>query len=509
MANWNQENIDKCIEILQENVYVTDAIVEISEVLDEKITPGALRAAFSRFEKGPPSSYLGERLEPVRKVDNAEKDGPVLEWRIDIDNSCYHFYHPEEHFSLSFKEVETMCLMYCNVKSGGLNKTAQEVCHYLIREMDHHNLTPDMVEFVFNRIGFTKKMSPRAPHSRFQNMEQMAVRLNKIQDSLLKIDHKNDQLKLQQKMIKDLQDELSTVYSQAEFLDELKKEPVKLFNYSEVSNGEGVVDIIPITDFHIGKFFEPHSLTFLQNKYSKEVFMEQVGKICSIIKKGAQGRDVDMALVLNLGDTFEAILAQMRNAMFQGMDSWTTEAWSLAISSIVTILDTVLESYACPVKVIMIGGNHCRTTSGKDERTELFTAFQLTEHLKAWYRHEQRLTLETGSDINTILLPNGLGIIAQHGHIGPLKPLSNELAFVNFKDVHGHPQADRHLIISGHFHHTVFRSVRSDCHVCFMPAPFDADTYATDHLHKNAPAEYLIFRSDKKHLLIDGVYNLS
>jgi hypothetical protein len=514
MASWSLEVADKCIEILQQNVYVMDSLDEISELLGENVTSGALRAAFMRIGINPPSSYLAKDLEVAEKpVEEVVEPPPSndLEWKFDVDNRCYHFYHYDGHFVLTFEEVETICLMYSSVGKG-LGKTAAQIASYLVRSKDYHDISQDAVEFVFKRIGFTKKMKPVAPHSRFQNMEEYVVRLNKVQDDLLKKDHNLDQLKLQQKMIKDLQGELTELYSRSEVIEELTKRPVKLFDFSNVKgmldNSGKVVDIIPITDMHIGKFFEPHELSFLNNRYDKNVFVQQVGKICEIIRHNAKGRKVDMVLALNLGDTFEAILAQMRDGMFQGMDAWTIEAWDLAIAAMVEIIDTILEAYQCPVQFVLIGGNHCRVTRGKDERTELFTAYQLTKHLKAWYRDNGRLTIQCGSDINTILLPNGLGVIAQHGHLGPLRPLSPEKDFVNFKELHGHPKADRHLLISGHFHHTVFRSVRRDCHVCYLPAPFESDDYATKELHKNAPAEFVSFTSDEKNLLLVGPYSL-
>lgn len=77
MVKWTEDLIEQCIDILNDHIYVCDALVSMNSSLrlglGESISDSALRKAFRKYDRMPPSNYLVLSIAESTKRENMDE----------------------------------------------------------------------------------------------------------------------------------------------------------------------------------------------------------------------------------------------------------------------------------------------------------------------------------------------------------------------------------------------------------------------------------------------------
>jgi hypothetical protein len=539
---WTKEVLDITAAILSNHDSVAEAAKEVSEKFDRNITADAIRGAFLRNGVDNPSSFL----KPVDEAPDAppsieanlkdkfpsmahifgenSKDNSLkqhslslsesgsvedgLEWRVDFDTKSYVFNYSDTHVIVSFEQMELACYLYSKYPPGR-GFTARETAGFLANLEGLEWIHEGFLRKMFKAVGFTHSMLPRAPHHGFSNTEEMIPSWYRKVDALTKADSNAQNLRLMRKMVDELQDELREVYEIHNLVG--KANALKFQDFPVVEDDEKdnlVGAIFAFSDIHVGKIVKTNELTPLKNTYNVDVIKQRVSKMLHHIVKYATTACPDFVVAAWLGDLFEALLGNMRELMHLDMKEFASEQYDIGISIFKEVTDKLIELFDCPITVYLTGGNHDRLVQDRGARTELLLNHLMTEHVRALYKNQPRVKVVEGNVVSSVVLPNGVNYIFQHGHTGPLKPTSSEKDFINFVEIYGRPMCSRTLIHIGHWHNLCYRTYSRNGKVMFLPTMIGADSYATEHLHKSCPPEFAFIESTSKEDKLIGPFYL-
>jgi len=540
MGFWNKEVLEEAVKCLSRHESVASAAEELSDKFDRNITRDAIRGAFLRYNLNNPSSYLkpvDDTFEPVELEsgskfyhrlaneyegftknfghlfeEEAEPDNrkvEKLDWTISFENKIYQFFYSDSWVELSFDHIAMACYLYSKQPPGrGLSARNVAGCLSNFEGLEWVNET--FIKQVFRSIGFVHDMLPNPPHEKFSSIEEMIPSWNRKVDAIVSTDSHARSLKILRKHIEELQDELQKVYELQGLFEKAKSLKFHEFPEIFVPERRGIKGVIfGFSDMHAGKIVKQDKLSPLDNKYNIDILEQRVAKMCGHILEYAANNQPDFVVATWLGDLFEALLGNMRDMMHLDMKEFATEQWDAGISIIKFVTDRLLEYFACPIQVYVLGGNHDRLTSDRNGRTELLVNHLMVQYLKAFYKDEPRLQIIEANVIGSVRLPNNVNYIFQHGHIGPLKPTSSEKDFVNFVDLHGQPMTKRTLIQIGHWHSLCYRTYSRNGKVMFLPTIIGTDSFATEYLHKSNTAEFAFIETTANEDVLVGPFNVA
>jgi hypothetical protein len=501
---WDNEKIWYAIEVLGSSMSVYEAALSISAKYDVDISVDALGKAFKRHGFNAPSTYLKDwrAEEQVSEIETTEEStSNVFDYYINFEERTYRFFFKDSLYTLTFDDMEQACFLYSGVQPGQ-NLTARQVTQYFMIEKGYEAISEEFISWMFKRIGFFKEMSPAAPHQRFTTVEEIAQSMAVRQDAMMKSSLKVRQIKEQQKEIRRLTGIIENYNSVLDLCDKINGITFKSFDYSgvepvppEFSRG---TKILGIGDVHAGKNVPDHRFKNMNNIYNREEFQRRIKLIASYIRQEGAGDSEkggkDLFILTGLGDWFESLLFNMREGMFRDTYGTPEEQYDDVIWAFCTVLKAAEESYSCPIRAFYVPGNHDRLARNKEDKSEHLVAHSILQTIRAKFEHCERVVIEKGADVNSIMLPNEVNYIFFHGHIGPLSPSSTDKDYTNFVAVHGYPGARRYLLQAGHFHTFTVKTFFNG-RMVWVPAVCGNDYYSVDHIAKGSPAEIIFLDS--------------
>lgn len=504
---WDKKALETAVRFLKEEGCIHRAISRLEmEYEEDNISVDALGKAFSRHGYHTPSHY-------AEQSENAPEQGEPTDmefeenWLINDEKSRHEFLWRGMDIKLTFGEMETAIALYSNVPPGK-GMTAGEVAQYFFHE-GHEWASEEFFKWMFSKIGFTKKKFPMAPHQVFHNREAIIRSAYNRSDAIVKGTEYKGIIKEQERQIETLRGQLKNITRMISATGKALEEAevIKVDFRSKKVVGNRHILVAPLSDLHNGKKVEDQPYAKPQNVFNQEVFWERVERYCRLVKQmGRQRRGYyDRIHIAGLGDYFEALLMNMREGQFITADSYGGAQYKAIKDAICLIIETYVEAFGCPVFALIQGGNHDRLSEDKAPGDEEVLAFQLAENISDYFRFEDRVQVEFGAAVASIMLENGVNLISTHGH---LRKLKSEKDFATFIQIHGHPEASRYLIIQGHYH--CFKVLTGYNWRAVWNSSFCGnDGYNLNKLNTGAPPEAVFLDVCENHDQLVGPFNLN
>jgi len=510
---WDKEALNTAISFLKEEGCIHSALNRLEvEYGEDNISVDALGKAFSRHGYQTPSSYAGKTEDTPDTGDTPDEIEFQEDWRIhdygdDKMGEPHHwFLWMGSEFRLTFPMMETSVTLYSSV-SPGEGYTAGEVAQYFFNE-GYEWATEDFFQWMFKKIGFTKRKFPQAPHQVFHNREAVIRGAYNRSDAIIKGTEYKGIIKEQERQIKTLRGQLKNITRMISVTGEALEEAevLKADFSSKKIVGDRHVLVAPLSDLHNGKKVEDQPHAKPQNVFNQDVFWERVKRYCSLVRAMGEKRRgyYDRVHLAGLGDYFEALLMNMRKGQFITSDAYGKKQYRAVKEALCLIIETFAEAFDCPVFVLVQGGNHDRLSEDKAPQDEEVLAFQLAENVSDYFREEDAVTVEFGGAVCSIMLENGVNLISTHGH---LKRLRTHKDFASFVQIHGDPSATRHLILQGHYH--CFKLFTGyNFRAVWNPSFCGDDEYNLNKLNVGAPPEAIFLDVCENNDQIVGPFNL-
>lgn len=481
--NWNLDKIEAAKKVLAKSSSVKKAAKKLNT------TPGALRKAFKRYSLPSPASFLKSQSDDERS------------FILDSVNELYIFKKEDEEFPLTFEEVEQICVGYCN-KPDGLGKTAGDVADTL-------GVPVGKIEIAIASMGLTHKSFPVAPHQVLENSDSLVRAIRQQREASLKEYKYQKGIK---SYVAELEDEVRAFRESIKIVDDLFMPDTLQMQAPSVQISDNVLFIF-FTDAHAGKLVLNDSELLgpkrKQIEYNSKVFKKRLANLCAYIQHVAEiyGHMVDNIQLFNLGDSCEALLANMRE--HQGLEQYNyLEEQAREVKFMNTsVIETVRQSFAegVPIDFYKIGGNHDRLTKDKGAHSESLATYLFVDALRERYRGYPNLTIHAAPAIMSVLYPNKLNLIGQHGHYAKWESRAQiQSAVYN----HGYPEAERYLLVQGH-RHTFDVVSEGNMRRLIVSAIVGADQFTSDQLGLPIePPGFHCVLSGKHSDLVIGPFNL-
>lgn len=265
--------------------------------------------------------------------------------------------------------------------------------------------------------------------------------------------------------------------------------------------------IIPVSDIHYGKLVEASSSS---RAFNTNVADERLAKAMGLVESQTQSfRDeVGTVIYASLGDNFEALMGNMRDGQLMSMDSYGFKQYLKVIEFHVSFIKHIHNLFpnaqiCCP----FIPGNHDRLTKDKSWNSEVILNAITTDRIAREFESDPKysnIKFEVSDVVSSIVLPNNVNLLLQHGHIGK-KPTSANMQ--NYIKVHGTKSAKRYIVGQGHFHSFECLS-GSDYKFFTNPAFCGADDYAVFNLTEKSPSEFVMVLSSEEDDVFIGPFKL-
>lgn len=505
---WDKEALDTAVQYLRDEGSIRAALKRMEVEYGEEISVDALGKAFNRHGLKPPSEYIEggpDYKEPEVDTEDIEFEN---DWQINYDSSKHLFIWRGQNIEMTFGELEIACVLYSKMGPGE-GYTSGEVAQYFFNE-GYEWASEKFFQWMFKKINFTKRRFPHAPHQVFHSREEIIKNAYNRSDAIIKGAEYKGILKEQKRQIRTLREQLKNMTSMisvtGEALEDAEVRGVYLDLYGDPM-GDCNVLIAPISDLHNGKKVQDQPHARPQNVFDQDVFWTRVETYCKLVESlGKEKRgSYDLIHISGLGDYFEALLMNMRKGQFITSDSYGGQQYKAVKDAYCRINETFLNSFDAPITNIIQGGNHDRLSKDKAPQDEEVLAFQLAENIKDYFRDEERITVSFGAAVCSIMLNNGVNLITTHGH---LKRMRKDKDFDSFTKIHGYPEADRYLVLQGHYH--CFKVLTGyDFRAIWNPAFCGDDGYNLNKLSVGAPPEAIFIDSSTKHDRIIGPFNLA
>jgi hypothetical protein len=276
-----------------------------------------------------------------------------------------------------------------------------------------------------------------------------------------------------------------------------------------IDDTTGSTLIIPVSDLHIGKKFK--AINMKSTDYNISVLKERLQRAMAYIEllKPHVIDRVDNLVYSCLGDNFEAIFANMRPGQHLTMDLHGIDQYKEVIEFHVTFMNFIMDTFPdAKMTACFQGGNHDRIFADKRWDSEEILNYIVTDRIASEFKNtpDTKLDVLLGAPVTSMMLPNGVNLISQHGH---LKNIKTSKDVMNFIGVHGEPAAKRYLVSQGHFHHWEVKWEAGFNYKFYMNSSFcGKDEYAMDKIHTGCNAEFMMIESSKNNDLFYGPYNL-
>lgn len=531
MLKWTPELVEKCKSQLRLSSSVTEALTRIYNEYGIKLSINALQKGFRRLNVESPSKFLkpihedeveDEQIEFDFDEDETEFDDydEDLEFNDFKTEENYHFtdthvliYTRTKFYKIKKDLFESMHFDYSNMKPGG-SLTINQICKkYKIRRADFIRIK-NACHWTHDNDPYTDEQHVKSSPNDLANalIQKHRAEFEHLFRKQELIDLKTDAShwrKAKQYFGHDITPEninnkIKSLFSIKSFCDNTKiqtLEPTR--RVSKYASSESISLYIPISDLHVGKTYDPFNSKF--SKYDKSVLVERMKMVIAYIKEYANtSKNVENVYYSSLGDDFESLFGNMREGQFLSMDAYTKLAFQTVINFHVSVLKQIKESFPdVPVTAVFQGGNHDRLFESKDWGSESLVNWLVTKTIEDEFE-DGEIEFLCAPPIASYMLPSGVNVISQHGHIAKIK---TDKDVVNYMSIHELEGATRHLIVQAHLHHTLFKSVKNSKFLV-NPSVCGSDSYSHNNLAVDAPAEFVMIETTSKDIRLVGPFNL-
>lgn len=511
---WTQEYLQQALNTLKNSKTYQEALAQIGE------SGPALRSAFQKAGLNPPSTYVGQNLSPedpevdeddAEDFDDADFSDFVHPENYHIAGDWVIVYTPKRFYKIPKDKFDGMHYDYSNMIPGG-SLTINQICKkYGIRRVDFVQIK--------TACRWTHDNDPYTDDAHVKHdANTLANDLIQRHRQAFEVTYRKKELAELKRSANNWNKVVAWMGGEQEF-DAFKLRVDRLKNFKEFCEGAEVevldaqvgfegkkkerVLIIPVSDLHAGKTYDPDPLTG-HNPINKVVLKSRIAKIVKYIEDHAKLGTYDRVVYLGLGDDFEAMFGNMRQGQLLSMDMHTKEQYQFVISFHTTLLKTISKCFPNSKRLaIFQGGNHDRLFDSREWNSESLVTYILVDRIQKEFK-EGEINFYCGKPVMSLSLPNGTNIISQHGHVGKVSP---EKDVVNYVSLHGNKTSENYLVIQGHLHKLYFQSVNNIKYL-INPSICGPDDYSHYHLNKSAPAEFVMVSSTQEGNQLVGPFTL-
>lgn len=304
---------------------------------------------------------------------------------------------------------------------------------------------------------------------------------------------------LKDKDVKTLIEDFKKINSVKNYIDTVNLPEIKKV---KANKSKRKTLIIPLSDIHFGKVYKGDLNHGEINVNVLEKRKETIKQFI-INNKG----DYDNVIYLSMGDTFEALLGNMREGQASGMDLHGFDQYKLGVQFHSEIIKTIKQAYPKQnIDCYFIPGNHDRVTKNKEFNSEDLMNAIMTERLGVEFKSDKRIKMFVSEWVQPIRINKDVLLIAQHGHQSKIKDDDKGLA--SFVYTHGDRMTKRHIIIEGHYHHFKSKAIRDILYIT-NPSVCGADEYSVQKLNLTSEPAFIMISVDDKNEHIIGPFRLN
>ncbi len=239
--------------------------------------------------------------------------------------------------------------------------------------------------------------------------------------------------------------------------------------------------IIHVCDIHIGAEIEEvkQNGRITQQSFNSDIALE---RLLNVAKDANEKQAKDVTIVIN-GDIIETFTGLNHINSWKGIDKrygYGTKATIKAIE----ILDKFIQNVHNVSKVILISGNHDRTTSNNSEDVDGEIIYWVHFTLKAMFG--KLIDIEFSTDITAHKIGN-VGFLFTHGHLGLSKKDPSNIVLD-----YGFGEHIYHMIVEGHLHTRKVKHDSLNRRVIVAPSIFTGNNYSKQGGWSTLPG-YLFF----------------
>ena len=268
---------------------------------------------------------------------------------------------------------------------------------------------------------------------------------------------------------------------ETEILDYVSSLP-KVINVpkSKASNIQDAV--IHVCDIHIGAEIEEvkQNGRVTQQAFNADIALERLLKIADDANKKGSSNNV---IVIN-GDIIETFTGLNHINSWKGIEKKYGYGTKATIKA-TQILEKFISATHNVSKVILISGNHDRTTSNNSEDVDGEIIYWVHFMLKAMFQNV--IEIEFSTDIHSLKLGN-VGFLFTHGHLGLSKKDPSNLVLD-----YGFGEHIYHLIVEGHLHTRKVKHDSLNRRVLVAPSIFTGNNYSKQGGWSTLPGYLYIF----------------
>lgn len=183
--------------------------------------------------------------------------------------------------------------------------------------------------------------------------------------------------------------------------------------------GQPEAIVLPISDIHMGEVIDLAAMDG-RNAYSLDIAAARLRRYFeTVVKLGTQhwsGPPPSVIYAVLLGDL---VSGEIHEELAKTNDAQAIPAVRRVAECLISGFDLLLKSFACPIRVVALPGNHGRTTKKPESKGFAVNSFDTLAawQIEAWYtaRGEKRISFSAPPSGDALLNINGWNLLFTHG----------------------------------------------------------------------------------------------
>lgn len=250
--------------------------------------------------------------------------------------------------------------------------------------------------------------------------------------------------------------------------------------------------IIHVCDIHIGAEIEEvnQNKRVTQQKFNSDIALQRLLQVAEDANEKKAGK---VTLVIN-GDIIETFTGLNHINSWKGIENkygYGTKATIKAIE----ILQQFIQKIKNLDRIVLISGNHDRTTSNNSEDVDGEIIYWVHYILKSMF--EKHVQVDFSTDIYALKL-GGVGFLFTHGHLGLSKKDPSNIVLD-----YGFGEHIYHMIVEGHLHTRKVKHDSLNRRVLVAPSIFTGNNYSKQGGWSTLPGYLFIYPKDNYPIVYD------
>lgn len=444
----------------------------IFEEFGEKYTESGIRTRKHRLKKTLPN---GE-LEPVVAIEQEDKP----KFFIKDKNVTWNYRHGVMEIP-----VDTLDQIFYEYSIHGLNLSQVKI-------QNKHGFNAIQWQSFKRTFDLVKDSDVFSPYtlSLYSEKEQCDMIANKIAEKyspknmrdVIVYEDEKQRKKAYDKAIQEANKiDLRRQEFESAILDYVSSLP-KVINVPKSHEAQIETAIIHVCDIHIGAEIQEvkQNKRVTQQAFNSDIALERLLKIAEDANQKKAGK---VTLVIN-GDIIETFTGLNHINSWKGIDTkygYGTKATIKAIE----ILQQFIQKINNLERVILISGNHDRTTSNNSEDVDGEIIYWVHYILKSMFGKVMEIDFST--DIHAIKLGD-VGFLFTHGHLGLSKKDPSNIVLD-----YGFGEHIYHMIVEGHLHTRKVKHDSLNRRVLVAPSIFTGNNYSKQGGWSTLPGYLFIY----------------